>query len=218
MRGLVIAAGLTLAVGVSSAVAQQAPPQPAPARPAAPSAPAAAQPAPAPAPAPAPIPFPAGAKIGFVNLQAIAQMTTDGKAAAGRVQALAQKKQTEGAEKAKALQANQQKLQASGNVMSDAARQQLEKEIEKQTVDGQRFEQDAQAELNDLQQQLQQEFQRKLLPVLEAVSKEKGIQVLFSAGDAGVIWIEPGIDLTLEAVKRMDAAPKPPPAPAAAPR
>ena len=57
------------------------------------------------------MPFPAGAKIGFVNLQAIAQLTADGKAAAAKVNALAQKKQTEGADKAKALQANQQKLQ-----------------------------------------------------------------------------------------------------------
>jgi len=137
-------------------------------------------------------------------------MTAEGKAAAAKVNALAQKKQNEGVEKTKALQANQTKLQTSGNVMSDAARSQLEKEIERQTVEGQRFEQDAQAELNELQQELQQDFQAKLLPILVELSKEKGLQVLFSAGDAGVIWIEPGIDLTLEAVKRMDAAPAAP--------
>ena len=159
-------------------------------------------------PLPQPVPFPAGAKVGFVNLQAIAQLSADGKAAAAKVNALAQKKQTEAADKAKALQANQQKLETSGSVMSEAARAQLQKDIERQTVEGQRFEQDAQAELNELQQQLQQEFQAKLMPVLEAISKEKGLQVLFSAGDSGVIWAEPGIDLTLEAVKRLDAAQK----------
>ena len=71
-----------------------------------------------------------------MNLQAIAQMSADGKAAAAKVNALAQKKQTEGADKAKALQANQQKLQTSGSVMSDTARAQLEKEIERQTRRG----------------------------------------------------------------------------------
>ena len=74
--------------------------------------------------------------------------------------ALAQKKQTEAADQAKALQANQQKLQTSGSVMSEAARAQLEKDIERQTVEGQRFEQDAQAELNELQQQLQTSSRR----------------------------------------------------------
>jgi outer membrane protein len=179
------------------------PAQPAPAQP----APAQAAPTP-PAPVPQAVPFPAGAKVGFVNLQAIAQLSADGKTAASKVNALAQKKQTEAADKAKALQTNQQKLETSGSVMSEAARAQLQKDIERQTVEGQRFEQDAQAELNELQQQLQQEFQARLMPVLEAISKEKGLQVLFSAGDSGVIWAEPGIDLTLEAVKRLDAAQK----------
>lgn len=207
MRGLAITA-FAFVLSTSLASAQGAgqrptPTRPAPAQPAAPAQAAPAQPAPAPQP---PAPFPQGAKVGFVNLQAIAQMTADGKAAASKVNALAQKKQTEGADKAKALQANQQKLQTGGSLMNEQARTQLEKEIERQQVEGQRFEQDAQAEINELQQELQREFQKKLLPVLEAISKEKGLQVLFSAGDSGVIWIEAGIDLTLEAVRRMDAA------------
>ena len=212
MKGFAIAAVATCLVSLSPALAfAQAQ---APASPAAPAAPRPAQPAqstPAPAPAPQPpAPFPQGAKVGFVNLQAIAQLSADGKAAAAKVNALAQKKQTEAADKAKALQTNQQKLETSGGVMSDAARTQLQKEIDRQTVEGQRFEQDAQAELNELQGQLQQEFQAKLMPVLESLSKEKGLQVLFSAGDSGVIWAEPGIDLTLEAVARLDKAPKAP--------
>ena len=220
MRRIAIAAALTLGVSVTPLLAQ-APAQPAapagqtppparpagqtppPARPAAP--PATAPAAPALPALPAPVPFPQGAKVGFVNLQAIAQLTADGKAAAAKVTALAQKKQTEGAAKSKTLQDSQQKLQAGGTLLSDTARLQLEKDIERQQVDGQRFEQDAQAELNTLQQELQQEFQKKLMPILEAISKEKGLQVLFSAGDAGVIWIEPGIDITLDAVKRMGA-------------
>ena len=205
MKGFAIAVSAAFVVSASPvfAQAQAAPAAPRPAA-AAPAQAAPAQPAPAAQP---PAPFPQGAKVGFVNLQAIAQLSSDGKSAATKVNALAQKKQTEAADKAKLLQTNQQKLETSGSVMSEAARTQLQKDIERQTVEGQRFEQDAQAELNELQQQLQQEFQTKLMPVLEALSKEKGLQVLFSAGDSGVIWAEPGIDLTLEAVARLDKTP-----------
>jgi Skp family chaperone for outer membrane proteins len=101
--------------------------------------------------------------------------------------------------------------------MSEAARGQREKDIERQQRELERLQQDAQAELNDLQQDLQAEFQRKLLPVLEQIAKEKGLHFLFSGADAGLIWAEPGLDLTAEAVKRLDAAvpaPKPAPAPA----
>jgi Skp family chaperone for outer membrane proteins len=91
--------------------------------------------------------------------------------------------------------------------MSDAARSQLEKDIERQQVEAQRFQQDAQAEINELQQQLQNQFQERLMPILEAVAKEKGLQMLLSHQDAGIVWWDPGIDLSAEVVKRLDAAP-----------
>jgi Skp family chaperone for outer membrane proteins len=90
--------------------------------------------------------------------------------------------------------------------MNDAARAQLEKDIERQTVEQQRFEQDAQAEVMELQTQLQGVFQEKLFPILNQMVVEKGLHVLFSAADAGIIAADPGIDLTLEAIKRFDAA------------
>ena len=154
-----------------------------------------------------------------MNLQQIAQFSIDGKSAAAKIQALIQKKQAEGAQKAKLLQDNQTKLAQGGALMNETARTQLEKDIERQTVEGQRFEQDAQAEVNEMQTELQNEFQKKLFPILQQLAQEKDLQVLLSASDAGVIWAEPGIDLTVEAIKRLDTnlAPKPVPAPAPAP-
>jgi len=170
-----------------------------------PAAPPQAQTAPAPAPQP-PAVFPQGAKIALVNLQQIAQLSVDGKASTAKVQALITKKQNEAAAKAKQLQDNQSKLQQSGALMNDAARTALEKEIEKQQVEQQRFEEDAKAEVTELQTQLQGAFQEKLFPILNQMVVEKGLHMLFSAADAGIIAADPGVDLTLEAIKRFDAA------------
>jgi Skp family chaperone for outer membrane proteins len=225
MKGAAIAASLAVVLSAAPVFAQAAGQAPRPAAPA-PAPPAAAQPAPAPA---APPPFPAGAKIAFVNLQQVANLSGEGKISTGKVQALMAKKQTEAQAKSKALADAQAKLASSAGVLSDTARAQLEKDIERMNVEGQRFQQDAQAEINELSQQLQNDFQQKLFPVLEQVSKEKGIQVLLSAADAGVVWAEAGLDLTLDAVKKLDAmaaaakpapaaaAPKPAAPPAAAP-
>ncbi len=204
MRGFVVAASHVLVLSAAPAFAQAAAQAPAgqttppPAAPPAQTAPAPAQPAPA--------PFPAGAKIGIVNLQMIAQNSAEGKVASGRVNALIQKKQAEGAERSKQLLANQQKLQTSGGVMNEAARAALEKEIDRQTREGERFQQDAQAEVTELQQDLQDEFQRKLFPLLQALAVEKGLHALLSQQDSGVIWWDAGVDLTADAVKRLDAA------------
>jgi outer membrane protein len=219
MKGSVIAAPLAVVLSVAAAFAQgaqqppaqQPPAQPRPAQPTPPAIPPVTPPAQT-APATPPAPFPAGAKAAFINPQRIFQESADGKAALTRINTLIQQKQTQGQEKQKALQANQQKLQNSGSVMNDAARSQLEKEIERQQVEGQRFQQDAQAEINELQNEVQQDFIRKVSPVIEAVAKDKGVQMVFDLQNAGLAWWDPGLDLTADVIKKLDAA-----KPAAAP-
>jgi len=180
--------------------AGQQPPAPKP-------TPAPTTPAPAvqPPPTVAPKPFPEGAKIAYINIQRIANESGEGKAATAKVQALNQKKVQELNEKNKALQADQQKLQSSLTIMSDAARAELEKKIERQNVEIQRATQDAQQEVQELQQELQNEFQRKLMPIVQKVFDEKGLQMLFSAADAGLVLADQGLDITAEVIKRFDA-------------
>ncbi len=214
MRVLLAAAVLSLMLMTAPTFAQTpAPPAPAPQgqqpapKPAPPATPAAQT-----APAPAPRPFPAGAKVAYIDIQRIASLSAEGKAATAKVQALVQKKQAEASERQKGLQADQLKLQSGGSVLSDQARAELEKKIERTTVELQRLEQDARQEVQDLQQQLQAEFQRKLMPVVEKVSQEKGIQVLFSAGDSGIVWADGGLDITADVIKVFDGGPAKPPA------
>jgi outer membrane protein len=228
MRVLAQFASIGLALAAAPAFAQAT----TPARPAAPAtqtqrpatqAPQAQRPAPPPAPAPAvattpppaPLPFPAGSKVAYVNLPLLTQMSADGKAAAARFQAEEKKKMADAEAKANKMKADQDRLDTSGSIMSADARANLQKDIERQQREGERFEQDAQTELNDLQDKLQAEYNRKLIPVLDQLAKDFGLDLLFSGTDAGLIWANPALDLTFEAVKRLDAAPTPPPAPAA---
>jgi Skp family chaperone for outer membrane proteins len=104
----------------------------------------------------------------------------------------------------------QDKLSSGGSVMNDQARAQLEKEIEKGQRELQFAQQDAQTELTDMTNQLQNEFQEKLNPVLEQVRAEKGLLMIFSIRDSGIIAVDLGLDLSGEVVKRFDAAAKTP--------
>jgi outer membrane protein len=184
-------------------------------------APAAAAP-PAQAAPPVQRPFPTGTKYAFVNIQRIAAESAAGKTLAGKVQALNQQKVNELNEKNKALQASQQKLEAGASVMSANAAAQLQKEIERQQVDIQRFTEDAQQEVTSLQTQLQDEFQIRLSPVIQQVATERGLHLLFSVVDSGLVWADPALDITTEVIQKFDsgaastaAAPAPKPAAAA---
>jgi len=189
------------------AAAQQPPAQP-PAQ----GAPKPAQPptqaAPKPAPQP-PAPFPQDAKMAFINIQEIAASSSAGKDASNKLKALNDKKVAEINDKNKQLQAQQTKLNTGGSVLSETARAALEKDIDRLQRDIQFSQQNAQAEMNELQQDLQGEFQKKLIPIIEAVAKEKGLQAVFSVGDSGVAYFEPGLDISQEIVKRLDAGAAP---------
>ena len=91
-------------------------------------------------------------------------------------------------------------------MLSDAARAQLQAEVERQQRDIQRFTEDAQQEVQALQQQLQEEFTRKLKPVIEKVAQEKQVHMVFNATESGLVWADPGLDLTADVIKALDTA------------
>jgi outer membrane protein len=163
--------------------------------------------APAPAAQP-PKPFPEGAKIAYVDIQMIASNSAEGKAASAKIQEWEKKKTAELAERNKAAQALQTKLQQGGNVLSETARAQSEKELQKLQRELQALQEDAQQERTELTAQLQGEFQEKLNPIIEQVATEKNLQVVFSVRDSGIVWAYSGIDLSAEVIKRFDAASK----------
>ena len=212
-------------IAAGSAYAQ-APAAPRPTTPT-PAAPAGQKPAPAP-PATAPRPAPAapaappelkprfqdGMKYAYVNVQAVAAGSVEGRVAAEKIKVIQEQKSRELQERNKALQSDQQKLDQGGSVLSDSARGQLQASIERQQRDLQRFTEDAQQEVQQVAEQVEAEFNRKLTPVIDKVAKQKGVHFVFNAAQSGLIWAEPGMDLTAEVIQAFDtpgaaAAPAP---------
>jgi outer membrane protein len=198
----VVAAALTLAL--SAPALAQTPPQTAPPKPA---TPAQTPPATAPAPKP-PMPFPADAKIAFVDVNSIAGNSASGKDASKKLQDLNNKKLAELQDKNKQLQALTTKRDQGGSVLNDSARASLDKEIDKMQRDIQYAQTTAQAEMQDLTNELQGEFQKRLIPVIAEIAKEKGLHAVFSIADSGAAYYLPSLDISDEVIKRLDAAAK----------
>ncbi len=165
----------------------------------------AAQP-PQPTPPPARLPFPPDATHAYIDLARVAAESLDGQAANQMVQALSEQKVQVLEGRTVELQASQQKLQQNANVMSAEAQLQLQREIERLSIDIQRMTQDAETEVAELQQTLQLEFQQKLAPAIDRVAASKGLRFIFSAGDGGLIWAAPALDITPDVVAELDKA------------
>lgn len=213
MTRVMIATVLSLGLTVS-AVSAQTPAAPRPAtqtpaapRPAVPAPQAPAAPAPAvPAPTPVAAPFPADAKIAFINMQLIVGQSRLGKSGQDKMKELNDRKSGELAAQNKQVQTLQQEIAAGQAVLSATVLAQKNAELDRLTRETQFKQEQAQADVQALNDQLLEEFQAKVLPIIEQVRAEKNLWVIFSTGDAGVAAMHAGLDLSQEVIKRLDAS------------
>jgi outer membrane protein len=150
------------------------------------------------------VPFREGFKYAYINIQEIVARSKEGQQASTSINAMREKFSKELAEREKAMQSTQQKLQSQGAVLSDTARLQLQTELERQQRDLQRMAEDAQQDIDRFTERLQQEFMTKLNPVIDRVAMEKKVDLIFNAADSGLVWAAPGTNLTNEVIAAFD--------------
>jgi Skp family chaperone for outer membrane proteins len=148
---------------------------------------------------------PRWARVAFFDVGRVTSESQVGKAALATLAALRDKRSAEADQKAKALRAEQQKLEAAGSVLSDRARAELLKTIDRFQLDLQRFLEDARADVEAAQRDLEEQFRRKLAPAVERVAAQRGIDMVFTRGESGLFWADAKFDLSVDIVKQLDA-------------
>jgi len=204
MTRMLCATAVLLAAAAVSAQAQGTRPTPTPSQQQTPPLlPTTPKPTPSATPAPQ-VPFPADSKIAVVNIQIVVNESKLGQASTAQLKALTDKQQADLAQKNNAVRALQQQIQAQSSVVTPAALQQLNSELERQQRDLQYAQSEAQAQAEEMNQKLLADFQEKVLPVIDELAKEKGLYVVFSMQEAGIAYVHPGLDLSAEVTKRLD--------------
>jgi outer membrane protein len=147
-------------------------------------------------------------KIGAINLSYVARTSKVGKTELARIEEASRKKAAEIDLKAAELQKQQHELQKTGIGMSPRAVGDLQRAFAKSRLELERFQQDARNEIEAMQTKFDVEFRAKLAPVIDQVSKEKGLQFVFGLEQAAIVWWSPAVDISDEVVKRLDAEKK----------
>ena len=130
-----------------------------------------------------------------VNIQRLIAESTAGKAATAQLRAFQTQKQKVISDK----QAEVQQLTRSGAIRT---------QIEKAQLELQRLTEDAEAELAALDRQLQDEFQKKLRPVVAQIAIEEHIGIILELPQPMIVWASPSMDLTAKVIARLEAASK----------
>jgi len=214
---MLIACALMTVLAAGSAAAYQT--QPPPTRPPGqttppPTTPPATPPQTTPAPPLMPpkpaVPFPADPKVGFVNLQLVVQESKLGKVGSGEMKKLGDQMNTELTSAQKKITDLQKELQTGAGVLSATSLQMKQSQLEQLGRDFQHLQDNWNAKVQEFNKQLLEGFSDKVVPIVEEVRTEKGLWVIFAVQDGeggglAVLAANPGLDLTAEIVKRLDA-------------
>jgi outer membrane protein len=155
-------------------------------------------------PAATPVPFPAEAKFAFVDMQVVVSSSKLGKAGQERMKALTEQENADLSAKSKQIQSLQQEISTQGAVLAPAVMASKNSELDKLQRAAQFAQQDWGAQVDSLNKQLLQDFQEKVLPVLETLRTEKGLLVIFSVSESGAVAVHPGLNLSQELISRLD--------------
>ena len=166
------------------------------------------KPAPTPTPPPRPVlPFPEGAKIAYIDLALIVDQSQLGKDGRAAMSVLNEKLTAGLTDKQKAIVALQDQIKAQQNVVAESKLQEMVRNLERLQREAQFAQQDAQVQVDQLNQELIKNLQDKVLPIVEQVRKDRDLHIIFVLGEnSNIAAAHGGLDLTMEVVKRLDAA------------
>jgi outer membrane protein len=144
-------------------------------------------------------------KIAVIDVQKLVVESAAGKEAQGRVKKIVDSRQGEGEKLQKELQALQQRLTDQGPSMNDDKRDQLNKEYQEKGIAYKRFQDDAQRDVQEAQQKELAELEKRVLPVINQVGKEKGYTLIFNKFAPGMlVYADDSVDITEEVLRRFN--------------
>ncbi len=156
-------------------------------------------------------------RVAVVDFQKAITENAEGKKAQEKFVAEVTTRQKKFEEAQKGLTDAQNQLQTQDKALSDAAKLELNRKIDKMSTDLQRMNDDFQKELADKQQEYFRPIADRAQKVLQAYSAENGFGVVFdlsSQANSIVHWSDVA-DITTEIIRRVDAEALKAPAPSA---
>jgi Skp family chaperone for outer membrane proteins len=146
--------------------------------------------------------------IALVDFERAVVTSAEGKKAEAQFTTKFEERKSEIEKKQKELEDKQNQLKTQDRVLSDTAKAELSRDIERRSTELTRLNEDAQKELETLRQQLLGPVIEIARRILQAYASEKGYVVVIdtSAPENNVLFVNKAYEITDELVKRIDAA------------
>lgn len=145
-------------------------------------------------------------KIGVINSQEVLDKSIEGKKVIVRLEERRKQSQANLAKLDDEIRQLETKLNTQRLTLTEEAVLQYSSDLDRKRTERQRMGEDSYRDLQELSNRLFTKLQGELLPIIEQIGKEKGLDIIFDLGKSGAVWWSPTIDITAEVIKKYDAA------------
>src|SRR6266568_2935374 len=147
-------------------------------------------------------------RIAVVDFEKAVVESAEGKKSSDKFNAALQSKQAAGEKRQKELEDAQKKLQTQERTLSETAKANLQRDIDRRTTELRRLNEDAQKEMQSLRDELLRPIAERASAILNAIAAEQGYTLVVDVSNPqnNVVWFNPKNDITAELTRRIDAA------------
>src|SRR2546423_3046408 len=144
-------------------------------------------------------------KVAVVDFEKAIVESVEGKKSSEKFNTTLQSKQADAEKRQKELEDAQKKLQTQERTLSETAKANLQRDIDRRTTEMQRFNEDAQKELQSLRDELLRPIAERASAILNALAAEQGYTLIVDMSNPqnNVVWFNPKNDVTEELTRRI---------------
>ena len=144
-------------------------------------------------------------KIGVINSQQAFTASAEGKKATAQLQDQDNKIKADLARLDAEIKTLETKLTTQRMTLSNEAAVQIQSDLDRKTTARKRREEDGTREAQQLQISMIQRIRGEMVGIIEALAKEKGLDLVLDLGASGIVFFNPALDITDEVIRRYDA-------------
>lgn len=153
----------------------------------------------------------AQAKLATLNSQEVLEKSAEGKKAIAALQAADKKYSDDITRLDDQIKQLQNRLQTQRLTLTPEAAAGIQADVQKKQTERQRAAEDATRSMQQLQATTLAKIQDDLIPIIEQLRADRGLDLIFDLAKSGTVFANPAIDVTAEIVRRYDALKAAPP-------
>ena len=150
--------------------------------------------------------MPAAAQINIavIDVQRVVTESDPGKEALQKLKQLQDAKIDEGRSLQQELSALQEQLSKQRFTLSEERLAELSKQIEDKQIALQRFQADAERELDEARRRELGGLEGRIMPVINEIGAERGLTLIFNKFQSGLVYADDAVDITDDVIRRFN--------------